>query len=131
MHCYLRLVKSLADRPTRLGEIIPDTPTVIGACDASSHGLGGVFYSTTTGPVVWRAPLPDSIRHRLASFANPHGDLTNSDLEQCAAIAHLDVITDILDVRERTIGTLTDNTPTLSRMFKGVSRRCLPLPTRQ
>jgi hypothetical protein len=119
--CYLKLVQGLSTRATGLGEIVPDTPCVIGATDASGLGFGGVFFSTTTGPIVWRSPISDSIRERLVTHSNPNGDITNSDLEQFAALAHLDVITSLLDVREQTIGTLTDNTPTLSRMFKGAT----------
>jgi hypothetical protein len=114
-------VQGLSQRATRLGEIVPDTPCVIGATSASGLGFGGVFFSHITGPTVWRSPITEPIRARLVSHSNPHGDITNSDLEQFAALAHLDVITSLLDVREQTIGTLTDNTPTLSRMFKGAT----------
>ena len=56
---------------------------------------------------------------RLDTTDNPNGDITNSDLEQAAHIGQLDHIAHTYDVRGATVSNLTDNTPTLSRHFKG------------
>jgi len=53
------------------------------------------------------------------SSNNPHGDITNSDFEQAAMVVQLDNIANSYDVRGATISNLTDNTPTLTRHFKG------------
>jgi len=53
------------------------------------------------------------------SSDNPHGDITNSDFEQAAMVVQLDNIANSYDVRGATISNLKDNTPTLTRHFKG------------
>jgi len=89
IHAYLqdfeRIPLSLATRPTRLAELIPELPSVLGACEAAKAGMGGVLFCPRFAPLLWRAPFPTSVQNRLVSFANPHGDLTNSDLEQGAS----------------------------------------------
>ena len=118
---FERLVRDLTSRPTRLGEIIPDQPCLAGAHDASGIGMGGVYFSETKAPAVWRFPYPDWVRDHLVSFDNPKGDLTNSDLEQAGGLAQMDVMALDFDIRELTVANLTDNTPTLSRNFKGAT----------
>ena len=39
---FLSLVLSLHERPTRLPELVPTTPSDIGSCDACQQGMGGV-----------------------------------------------------------------------------------------
>jgi len=53
------------------------------------------------------------------SSDNPHGNITNSDFEQAAMVVQLDNIANSYDVRGATISNLMDNTPTLTRHFKG------------
>jgi len=56
---------------------------------------------------------------QLVSHCDPSGDITNSDLEQAAMVVQLDNIANSYNTRGATISNLTDNTPTLSRHFKG------------
>jgi hypothetical protein len=58
----------------------------------------------------WREPFPSNISKEVVSWSNPTGRLTNSDLELAAILTHHDCVTQEVDVRERTIHTLTDNT---------------------
>jgi hypothetical protein len=113
------LSHNLHNRPTRLFELVPSPPWVIGATDASGAGLGGVFFvpttqSSATDPsyhsFVWRHRLPDDIRARLISTNNPKGTITNSDLELAAAVAHPDVIASTGNISESTVATQHDNT---------------------
>jgi hypothetical protein len=113
------LTLSIADRPTRIAEIVPDYPSVIGAVDAAKVGMGGVLFAEDHAPCIWRAPFPEDIQERLVSFDNPHGDITNSDLEQAGVLAHSDVANTTFDLRERTLATLNDNTAAISRNKKG------------
>jgi len=119
-------VEDLLSRPTHLSEIIAELPKVVGAMDACSYGLGGVYFATGHSPKVWRHPLPQHIVRRLVSSDNPSGDITNSDLEQAAMVVQLDNIADSYDVRGATISNLTDNTPTLTRHFKGSTATSRP-----
>eukprot|EP00978_Attheya_sp_CCMP212_P039796 scaffold210763_cov69-Attheya_sp.AAC.1 len=49
LHNMQYLAQDLALRPTRLYyyELVPDSPSVIGACDAAKPGMGGVFFAPT------------------------------------------------------------------------------------
>ena len=105
------LALDLGSRPTRLGEIVPDLPVAVGAADASGAGMGGVWLSGDPAfhPLVWREKFPLPVQIDLVSTTNPHGRITNSDLELAGQIAHLDVLSQNSDCRERTISILTDN----------------------
>ena len=125
------LHQDLARRPTRLYELVPLTPTVDGAHDASGKGMGGVLIpgptavtrawttSPTLSPVVWRAQFPADITADLVSRRNPHGSITNSDLELGGSLVHHEAAVQCFDLRERTILSRTDNTPTLFWQRKG------------
>jgi hypothetical protein len=63
--------------------------------------------------MVWRSRFPPDIISDLVTFENPRGRTTNSDLELAATIVQHDVLATNYDVRERTLHTATDNTPTL------------------
>jgi hypothetical protein len=70
-------------------------------------------------PILWRSPFPPYIQDALVSWDNPAGSVTNSDLELAASIAHQDVLVHAFDLRERTIHTGSDNTPTVYWQRKG------------
>jgi hypothetical protein len=109
----------LTERPTHLREVIPQAPTILGACDAAKSGMGGVVFDATRQPILWRAPFPTDIQSDIVATNNPGGSITNSDLELAGTIAQHDVAAQLGDVRHRTIGTLTDNTPALAWQRKG------------
>jgi hypothetical protein len=123
------LTQSLGDRPTRIAEIVPTEPTHVGACDAARPGMGGVWVppppsasslpSETIPPMVWRESFPRNIQDSLVSFANPHGSITNSDLELAGVICHQDIVAAQTDCRELTLATLCDNTPAVAWIKKG------------
>ena len=113
------LAHSLASRPTRLAEIVPDDPVVVGACDAAKPGMGGVVFTVDHPPIVWRAPFPVHVQQQVVSTSNPNGKLTNSDLEQAGVLGQHCIICSNFDVRECTLATLCDNTPAVSRARKG------------
>ena len=115
---FEQLSNSIGDHPTRLGEIIPDTPVCIGAHDAAGQGAGGVWF-TPDRNLVWRACFPPDIIARLVSSDNPTGNITNSDLEQAGGVWHHMVLANQRDIRERTVQSACDNTPAVSRFRKG------------
>lgn len=145
VHATLRdfreLYHNLQNRPTRLQELVPLTPTLHGSHDAAGHGAGGVWLPTATSvgrliklktspngrrrkntqttPVVWRMRFPKDITKRLVTWANPHGDITNTDLELAGSILHQDCAAHCFDVRERTTLSRTDNMGTLYWQRKG------------
>jgi hypothetical protein len=105
----------LSLRPTRISEVVPQQPGVIGACDAAASGMGGVhFVPTSDGviPLLWRAKFDSTIPEGLVTFRNLKGDITNSDLELAASVVHADVLAQEFDIREHTVHNVYDNTAT-------------------
>ena len=113
------LAASVAQRPTHVQEVVPTEPAILGACDAAKAGMGGVFFPAGGAPTLWRSPFPKHIQEEVVSRDNLSGAVTNSDLELAGTIAHHDVIATSAPVHHMTLGTCTDNTPTLSWQTKG------------
>jgi len=125
------LAKDLSSRPTRIAELVPFDPKVVGACDAAGTGMGGVFFvpdvtGDSTTPHLWRSAFPRHVQDDLVSFRNPSGTVNNSELELCGNIAHHDVIAQTADVRERTIATLSDNVASVYWLRKGSTTTTKP-----
>ena len=119
LDAFCRLATSLCHRPTRLAEIVPQEPTLLGATDAAKPGMGGVYFDASGLAYVWRLPFGDLIQRRLVSADNPNGDVTNSDLEHAALLAQVDTMAQTHDVRYATLENFSDNTPAVSRVRKG------------
>ena len=71
------LVDSLAQRPTRLRELVPVSPSDTGACDACRVGMGGVWFDAldpSAPPIVWRSPFLVLIQSALITAECPRGD---------------------------------------------------------
>ena len=118
---FALLAADLASRPTRWGEVVDSDPSHVGAVDACGTGMGGVWLdaSNSLPPLLWRAPFPAVITSSLITFDNPHGSLTNSDLEQAGVVCQADILATRRDLREHTICTLSDNTAAVSRSTRG------------
>lgn len=146
----------LAHRPTRLYELVPTAPTLIGTHDASGLGAGGVWLPHSTAiprhqflltldddaptglrtvhptnpvPIVWRTTFPPSVQRALVSSANPQGSVNNSQLELLGALWHDDVAARCFDIRERTIKSSTDNIATLFWYRRGSVTTTSPTAT--
>ena len=146
---FRELHKNLDSRPTRIQELVPLMPTVAGYHDAAGHGAGGVILPTDTaipratrvrfspngrariqrtkGPIVWRMSFPKDITDRLATFENPRGDLTNTDLELVGSIVQSEAAVQCFDLRERTHLERTDNLGTMFWQRKGSTTSVKPV----
>ena len=116
------LADSLAQRPTRLRELVPVSPSDSGSCDACRRGMGGVWFDLLqpdAAPIVWRAPFPTLIQEELITADHPTGTLSISDLELVGTIAHKDVLAQARHVHERTMWVAGDNKASLSWATKG------------
>ena len=86
-------------------------------------GMGGTWLPATTNsnidPTLWRAQFPPEILAQLVSTDNPHGTITNSDLELAGQITHHDVLAQQVNLRGRTLAPLGDNIPTTVWHHKG------------
>lgn len=119
LNAFCRLAASLCSRPTSIAEIVPQDPSLLGATDAARQGMGGVYFDSHGGCFLWRQPFSQEVQARLVTFDNPNGTITNSDLEQAAQLAQLDLMTHTHDITHATIENFCDNTPTVSRAAKG------------
>jgi hypothetical protein len=122
---FWTIANSVMARPTHFSELVyARTPlSPLGACDASGKGMGGIWLPPATQPrshlatqpppphppTLWRALFSSAIQRQLISDHNRHGSVTNSDLELAGALAHQDVLTDLMDCSDLTISTLSDN----------------------
>ena len=119
LDAFGRLATSLCHRPTRIAEIVPQEPTMLGATDAAKAGMGGIFYDPSGTPHVWRHPFPADVQRRLISADTPAGDITNSDLEHAALLAQVDAMCALRPLAYATLENFCDNTPAVSRVRKG------------
>jgi hypothetical protein len=85
--------------------------------------MGGIHFlpnpSDTMQPVLWRQRFSEDIVTRLVTYANSTGDPTISDLELATTVAHHDILVQSIDLRDRTINNLHDNTTFVYWQRKG------------
>ena len=123
------LIHQLGNRPTHVNELIPDPPSHVAYHDAAAEGAGGVWFSLIDRmqPVVWRLEFPQDIANDVRSQDNPTGSLTNSDLELAAEIFAVGIIVETEpNIKHKTIGTLCDNSPTVSWIERMASKSIFP-----
>jgi hypothetical protein len=123
------IVNHIAERPTRIAELVPLLPSALGYHDASGVGSGGVWFPavhlTSRGvvqqkqPLLWWHSWPQDIQRQLITERNPHGTISISDLELAGGLLHLDTLCQHFDTRERTILSKTDNLAALFWQRKG------------
>jgi hypothetical protein len=135
-HAFLQdfrwLVEDVGARPTKIDELVPDAnPSTRSACDTSGTGQGGVHFvlltDGTTLPMLWRSRWPHHLSARLVSSSKPTGDITNSELELAASIAHADVLAQAFDVCSHTTQQLSDNSVTVAWQRKGAASTTGPV----
>ena len=131
---FLWVAESVVSRPTHIAEIVPTPELYQGTVDASGLGMGGVWFPPVapspltirppreqllSQPCLWRERFPEHVTKQLISYSNPHGTITNSDLELAGTIAHDDVLAHAVPVTHVSTRTFTDNTPAMSWRTKG------------
>jgi hypothetical protein len=105
--------ENISTRPTRIAEIVPLPPVAKGHHDTSGLGAGGIWFPgphlaphlgfISTQPLVWWHQWPDFISSWLVTAVNPHGSITNSDLELAGGLLHLDALSQCFDIWEQTV----------------------------
>jgi hypothetical protein len=119
------LLQILASRPTHVRELVPDMPQYVGCLNAAAEGAGGVWFLLvdSMSPMVWRAAFLQDIASEVVSDDNPDGHLTNSNLELAAEVMAVGVALAMAPkVKHVLLGTLCDNTPTVSWIEKMASK---------
>ncbi len=114
--------ENISTRPTWIGEVVPLLPVAKGHHDTLGLGAGRIWFPgphlahrtgfASTQPHVWRHQWPDFISSRLVTADNPHGSITNSDLELAGGLLHLDALSQCFDIREWTVLSKGDNLST-------------------
>lgn len=114
------VLRKVAKDPILARHIVPHLPDFCGTHDASGTGVGGVWFSgrRQLHPTVWQYEWPKEVKHQLISLANPHGTLTNSDLELAGAILHLLVLEAMVPMKDINTMLSCDNTPTVAWVQK-------------
>ena len=110
------IIRVLGKCPTHCQELVAMEPGYGGFCDASTLGARGVWFagSKPLNPVVWRVEWPEDIQQNVVSFQNPHGTITNLDLEMAGMVLHYLVVEHLVDLRHVHAAAWHDNTPTVS-----------------
>ena len=102
------MADNISSRPTRLAELVPLAPAVLGFHDASGAGAGGVAYPSDSiasrlgvaaqQPILYRLQWPKEVVSQLITESNPQGSITNSDLELAGGLLHLQATAQSYDV---------------------------------
>jgi len=99
--------------PTPCTDLIPTSPDFIGYCDASKHGTGRVWFGATQNlpPIVWCTKFPLAIQQSLISTTNPHGAISNSNLEMAGLLLHWMVLKSLADLHHAHVTAHCNNLP--------------------
>ncbi len=82
-------------------------------------------------PLVWRESFPPDISSNVVTDSNPHGGITNSDLKMAVEVLAIGVILEQApNIRHAPLGTLCDNTPTVSWVDRMASKAKTPTAAR-
>ena len=123
------LTRILGLRPRHVHEIVLDMPRYVGYHNAVAEGAGGVWFhlGDPMPPVVWRVAFLPDISHNIVSLLNSAGSITNSDLELAVEVLAVGALLAKAPViKHQPIGTLYDNTPTVSWIKKMASKSTSP-----
>ncbi|KAL3806886.1 hypothetical protein ACHAXA_000796 [Cyclostephanos tholiformis] len=104
-------------RVARLPEILASIPRTQRRTSLTKwHTVLGY---TNKSPLAWRFKWPQDIINKVVTDANPHGSITNSDLELAGGLLHLDALAHCFDIRGRTVLSKGDNLSTTFWERKG------------
>ncbi len=113
--CSIRtLVRESTNEPTRCKELIQSHPDSVEICNASSHGVGSIIIGENLPcvPTVFRMEWPDLIKSNLINKLNPHGCITNLDLEMGGILLLWLVLENTApSLRKRNVAIYCNNSP--------------------
>ncbi len=127
----ISLLRLLSSHPTQVFDLVLDMPHYVGYHNATAEGAGEVWFSLADYmlPLLWHKMFLSDIAADVISNTNPAGGITSSDLELAAEVMAIGVILITAPhIKHVTLGTLCDNTPTVSWVKKMASRAKTPQP---
>ena len=77
-------------------------------------------------PTLWQQAFLPKITTSLVTYDNPHGTVSNSDLELAGHVAHNNVLASIANIDSTTVASYTDNTLALYWTKKGSTPASVP-----
>jgi len=110
------LLRESTVKPTKCTELVSGWPDFIGIKDASGHGVGGIIVGERKAcpPTVFRLKWPAYISADINTADNPHGRLTNSDLELAGLVLLWLVMEDVCNPPPAShVALFSDNQPTV------------------
>ncbi len=129
----ISLLCILSSRPTHVRELVPDMPHYNRYHDATTEGAGGVWFLLMDDmpPQVWRAGFPVNIATDVILDENPAGKITNLDLELAAEVLAVGITLEKApQAKHAPLGTLCNNTPTISWIDRMASKSRSPIAGR-
>jgi hypothetical protein len=123
------LVRILSSRPTHVHELVPDMPHYIRYHDVAAKGAGGIWFLLVDDmpPQVWWTQFPVNIATEVVSDDNLAGNITNLDLELAAEVFAVGIVLETAPrAKHAPLGTLCDNTPTVSWINQMASKSTSP-----
>ncbi len=125
----ISLMKMLSKHPTHVNKLVADMPHYEGYHNAVAEGARGVWFllKDKMPPSVWRDAFPCDIAADVITDDNPAGSITNSDLELAVEVLAIGVILELAPtIKHAPLGTLCDNTPSVSWVKKMASKANTP-----
>ena len=119
---WLKLIESLASRPTSVHELRAKLIDFYGYCDACNTGVGGVWLPlhSPLDAFVWRFKWPNDIVQKLANYE----DLSISEAEGAGVLLQQMVLeSEVDDLRHKKALPFCDNTPAVSWVTRMASRQ--------
>ncbi len=119
----------LSSQPTHVQELVPDMPHYVGYHDAAAEGAEGVWILLVDDmpPQVWQTEFLVNIATDVISYDNPERKITNSDLELAVEVFAVGIALEKAPQdKHAPLGTLCDNTPTISWINQMASKSRLP-----
>ena len=122
---WCQIICEIRTEPTHVNKLVPGKADYKATLDTPGEVSGGVLIPCTIvlAPIVWSIKCPDKVKHRLVTFANPTGNMTNSDLEMAAEVLGWLILEGVVPTRFIHAGVCSDKYATVSWKTRGASRR--------
>ncbi len=125
----ISLLRILSLQPTHVSDLVQDMPHYVGYHNVATEGAGGVWFLLVDDmpPQVWWTEFPVDIATDVILDDNPEGKITNSDLKLAVEVFAVGIVLEkALQVKHAPLGTLCNNTPTISWIDQMASKSKSP-----
>jgi hypothetical protein len=120
------LLRESTREPTHCRELTGGWPDFVGIIKALEQGAGGIVIGELSActPTVFRRQWPDDIKANIASYNNPTGKITYSDLEMAGFLLLWLTMEGVCGpLHKKRVTLFSDNTPTVSWVTRLASKK--------